>query len=506
MNAPIYSVIYCRVSTDEQVENYSLGTQETGCGDYCKREGITVDRIFVEEGESAKTADRPMFQQALEYCRKNKGRIRYFVVYKVNRFARNHYDHAVVKAILAKCGVSLRSATEHFDDSAVGKLTENMLATFAQFDNDQRAETTTAGMKAALLAGRWPFSPPLGYVAGMDANGEPLPAIDAGRAPLIKRAFEQYATGNFTKRQVLRNAVSAGLTTKRGKPLSQQTFDKLLQVKFYAGYVYCLKWKIERRGLHEPLITEELFNSVQAVLKGKKLSVTPHLRNHPDFPLRRFVKCARCNRPLTGSWCKGRNESFPFYRCPNPGCVSIRKETLEGYFLALLEGLRPQPDILRLFNAIVVDVWKQKQGDATAFLAKLEEKLAEVKERKKRLLDMFLDKRIRQEDYDERNDTLRQEIGTLEMEVHATKLEELDIEELLGFANTVLSQPSLLWFDADCDQKQRLQKVFFPQGVSFDGESFGTAVTGSMLHYLQTIVEEKTSLASPTGFEPVLPP
>ena len=506
MTAQIYSIIYCRVSTDEQVGNYSLGTQEAGCREYCKRKAITVDRVFVEEGESAKTTDRPIFQQALDYCRKNKGKIRYFIVYKLNRFARNQYDHAMVKALLAKHGVGLRSASEEFDESAAGKLIENTLATFAQFDNDQRAETTVEGMKAALYAGRWPFSLPLGYMAGLDANGEPLPRIDTDRAHLIKRVFEQYVTGNFTKRQVLRNAIAAGLTTKKGKPVSQQTFDKLLQIKFYAGFVYSRKWKIERRGLHEPLITEELFNSVQAVLTGKKLSVTPHLRNHPDFPLRRFVRCARCSRPLTGSWCKGRNESFPFYRCPNTRCVSIRKENLEGYFLALLGRLTPQTDILRLFKAIVVDVWKQKQGDAEAFLATLEEKLADLKERKTRLLDMFLDKRIRQEDYEERNDALRQEIGTLEMEAHATKLEELDLEECLGFADTVLSQPSRLWFDADCDQKQRLQKVFFPEGLTFDGESFGTAVTGSMFSCLEAVVQEKTTLASPTGFEPVLPP
>jgi len=61
-----------------------------------------------------------------------------------------------------KHGVGLRSATEPFDDTPVGKLTENMLATFAQFDNDQKAETTATGMKSALGEGRWPFSPPLG--------------------------------------------------------------------------------------------------------------------------------------------------------------------------------------------------------------------------------------------------------------------------------------------------------------------------------------------------------
>ena len=92
------------------------------------------------------------------------------------------------------------------------------------------------------------------------------------------------------------------------------------------------------------------------------------------------------------------------------------------------------------------------------------------------------------------------------MDLHAVELEELDVEAVLGFADTILSNPARLWFEAKCEQKQRLQKVFFPQGITFDGENFGTALTGSLFSYLDEIVREKTNLASPTGFEPVLSP
>jgi site-specific DNA recombinase len=270
------AIIYCRVSTEEQIENYSLGTQQRACEEYCRRQNINVLQVFIEEGESAKTADRPKFQQAITYCRENKSKVQFFVVYKVNRFARNQYDHWSVKVLLSKFGVSLRSATETFDESAVGKLTENMLATVAQFDNDQKAETTATGMKAALREGRWPFSPPLGYVTGRDSKGKPLLSLDPVRSPHIRRAFEQFATGNFTKKQVLRDALTAGLRTNRGKAVPQQTFDKTLQNKFYAGFVSSPKWKIEVKGLHEPLISEGLFNTVQACFRAK------------SFPLRRI--------------------------------------------------------------------------------------------------------------------------------------------------------------------------------------------------------------------------
>ena len=75
------AVIYVRVSSEEQVQNLSLGTQEAICREYCGRNNIEVDRVFVEKGESAKTVDRTEFQAMLEYCRHNKGRVQFVVVY-----------------------------------------------------------------------------------------------------------------------------------------------------------------------------------------------------------------------------------------------------------------------------------------------------------------------------------------------------------------------------------------------------------------------------------------
>ena len=114
------AVIYCRVSTKDQVENFSLGTQGKSCRDYCAKHGFAVDKEFVEEGESAKTANRTQFQKMLAYCRENKGRVKWVVVYAVSRFARSVHDHAQTRAHLASLGISLRSVTEHFDESSQG--------------------------------------------------------------------------------------------------------------------------------------------------------------------------------------------------------------------------------------------------------------------------------------------------------------------------------------------------------------------------------------------------
>jgi site-specific DNA recombinase len=87
MNEPAKKcVIYCRVSSKEQVEGTSLETQQKFCREYAARQGWDVSDVFVEMGESAKTADRTQFQKALSFCARKKPRIDFFVVYKLDRF------------------------------------------------------------------------------------------------------------------------------------------------------------------------------------------------------------------------------------------------------------------------------------------------------------------------------------------------------------------------------------------------------------------------------------
>src|SRR5258705_10393419 len=106
------AVIYVRVSTKEQTENLSLTTQLKACEDYCERQGFHVLARFREEGESAKTADCTELQKLLQFCRTNKGRVQFVVVFNLTRFARDKYDHFALRAHLKSLGISLRSPTD----------------------------------------------------------------------------------------------------------------------------------------------------------------------------------------------------------------------------------------------------------------------------------------------------------------------------------------------------------------------------------------------------------
>jgi site-specific DNA recombinase len=271
----VRAVIYCRVSTKDQVQNLSLDTQPQVCSQYCNRQGLEVDRVFIEPGESAKTANRTQFQALLTHCRERKGRIQYVVVYSVTRFAREKYDHYLLRAQLQRLGVTLRSATEPIDDSSTGKLMEGIVSAFAQFDNDVRSERTVEGMKARLKRGGWTFKAPLGYLSRRDSMGRKILVPDPDRASFVTHSFELYSSGLYNKNQVLRIVTKMGLRSCSGKALTPQSFGAMLRKPIYAGRIVVRGWDVTTAADFEPLVTSQVFERVQALLGGRRSSVSP---------------------------------------------------------------------------------------------------------------------------------------------------------------------------------------------------------------------------------------
>jgi site-specific DNA recombinase len=249
------AVIYVRVSTKEQTENLSLPTQLRACEEYCRRQGYQILERFHEEGESAKTTDRSQLQALLKYCRIHKSKVHFVVVYNLTRFAREKYDHFALRALLKSLGISLRSATEPIDDTSTGKLMEGVLAAFAQFDNDVRSDRTRAGMRAALELGRWTFPAPLGYLNAPKWSSASL-VHDPERAPLVRRTFEDLATGQYTKQEVIARATAAGLRSRKALALSPQSFGQMMRNPIYVGKVESPDYGVSVQGDFEPLVDE----------------------------------------------------------------------------------------------------------------------------------------------------------------------------------------------------------------------------------------------------------
>lgn len=295
------AIIYIRVSTTEQAETgYGLKTQEETCLEYAKRQNINILRLFIEKGESAKNTNRTELRKLLDFIQTCYNEIDYLIVFKLDRLARNLVDYTNLLSILTKYGILLKSATETIGESPEGKLMQNIIASFAQFDNDQKSQRTILGMKQAVKEGRWIWLAPYGYKHEM-VNNKSLLVFSKDKKN-VKKIFNDFLKG---KRQY---EISEDFKSK-GIKISFQKVAYILTNPIYAGIIKTTLFDEPIKAIHKPIIAETTFYRVQELLnKNTKKLYKPTLSY--DFPLTRFLKCPYCNRNLKGSWSKGRSKNI----------------------------------------------------------------------------------------------------------------------------------------------------------------------------------------------------
>jgi DNA invertase Pin-like site-specific DNA recombinase len=303
-------VLYARVSTEKQADKeLSIPAQLLAMREYAHQHGWTVVQEFIESGASARTADRPVLKQLLARCKLGEPKPEVVLVHKIDRFARNVYDYATVRAVLKQQGVRVTSVVENTDDSVSGELVENIMASIAQFYSANLGDEARKGMRQKVLNGGWPHKAPRGYasVRNSDGRGSHL-VLHRRESALIRAAFELYATGHYAVRTLVERLAKDGLTAKSGRPIAASYLRRILENCFYTGRI---KWGgLDVAGVHPALVTRELFERVQDVIARRYRD--PTLKGAAGkFPLRRVAICAACRSHMTAE----RHDRWEYYRC-----------------------------------------------------------------------------------------------------------------------------------------------------------------------------------------------
>ncbi len=490
-------VIYTRVSTDEQARsNLSLKGQKDAALKYCADNDIQIAAIFTDEGESAKTADRPQLLAALDYCKKNYKEIDGFVVWKLDRLARKSADHHVITAVLKKHGVRLISVTEPIDDSATGQLMETILAGYAQFDNDVRAERSGAGVLRRIQEGGWPHLAPLGYINVKDDLKRPTLEPDEN-APIIAKWLLEYLKGGYTQYDMNGLAWKMGVRSRLGKRLSYQQTCNMLRSPIYAGQVYSKMLDYPIRGLHEPLITLEDHLLILDRLDGRKKPRSGE-RVNKAWPLRGgFVICNICGASLTGSAPKGRSKHYPIYSCPNCRAknvghrVSVDREAMHAQFEDLLLSITPSEVHLKLFREVFVKKWQKAHLEQRRRIQELQGELERLEERKGRVVDMFIDGQLTPEEKREQTSRIESDRLRTELKLSEMKTQAVDSDTLIDFGINMIKNAPKLWRIANEIERRRLQLAIFPEGLRYDFiNGFGTAKLSGLYDVIQQVDEQ----------------
>src|SRR3990167_7293942 len=477
LNRPNTAVIYVRVSSQEQVGGYSLSDQERIDTKYAKDNQWEVLKVFREEGESAKTADRTQMNAMREYCLKNVGKVGYIIVYKADRFSRNTMDHALLRKFFRDCGVELKSATEPIEDTPYGRFFELMLSGIANLENDVRTEKTITGMRSKALDGYWPWGAPWGY-KNVELMGKRRIILDEERGKIAKFVCEEFNRGATSFRELADKVnLNWDAKSKHGLKMSKQLVYKILTNPFYCGKIAVPGWGIEVEGKHDAIISEKLFLENQDIIAGNKKSrKQPRNRNNPDFPLR-GVECVECRKNLTGGFTKGNGGKYPYYSHGNKFCSkrgSIHKDKLENSFTEFLSLYTPDIELMdALTEAIIVVHEKEKQSNIQQG-GKFEKKLKKLDEEMEELLQLRLDRVIESREYSIENDKRKKKKSEPEMLKNNLANSNPDIEYAVKFGTRLIKELPTTWQMLESGELKALRALLFPKNIQYMYPGFKT--------------------------------
>ncbi len=322
---PTRCAIYTRVSTDEGLsqEFNSLDAQREAAEAYIRsqrHEGwVALPESYNDGGFSGGTMDRPALKRLLADI--EAGSIDCVIVYKVDRLSRSLLDFARIVATFEEHGVSFVSVTQQFNTTAsLGRLTLNILLSFAQFEREIIAERTRDKMCAARRKGKWIGGHPvLGY--DVDPQGGKL-VVNEDEAQRVRTIFELYL-----KHQSLMSVVEElnhrGWTTKRwitkkgvergGLPLNKDIVFRILSNVTYTGRVNH-KGDIYP-GEHPAIVERELWEKVNGLLRQNGVSGGQQIRNRHGALLRGLLHCEPCGTAMTHTFTAKNGRRYRYYVC-----------------------------------------------------------------------------------------------------------------------------------------------------------------------------------------------
>ena len=309
------AVIYARYSSDNQREE-SIEGQLRECTAFAEKNGITVLRHYIDRAVSAKTDNRPEFQNMIKDSSKKLFDI--IIVWKLDRFARNRYDSARYKAQLKKNGVKVVSATEVISDGAEGIILESMLEGFAEYYSVDLSEKVVRGMTDNALKCMFNGGTlPMGYMIDAEQRFQ----VDPVTAPFILEAFKRYDEG-ATMTEIRDRLNARGMKNTRGNSLTYNSVQHLLKNRRYIGE-YKYRDVIVPDGI-PAIVPKDMFDRVQERLEKNKKAPARH-KAEDDYLLTTKLFCGYCGAYLCGESGTSRTGIVHHYY----KCVSVKKKRTE---------------------------------------------------------------------------------------------------------------------------------------------------------------------------------
>ena len=509
------AVAYIRVSSIGQKDNESPNTQKIKIKQYAESNNIEIVEWFEDIAKSAKTANRDGLQQLLKFALKEREQIDHMIVYKMSRASRDAKTFFVdIVSRLQTRGITIRSATETFDETPGGQFMQLLHLGMAQFDNGIKSEYTKDNMQNLANQGYYQHPPVVGYSTCKIRNesGKYRPSLKQNEmAPKVKLVLERFSMGDMSKAELTRYAEEVGLRSRYGKVLGRDSINRLLINATYAGLIKDCHTGFEvRPGKHDGIISEQTYNRNQMLVHGQNSRLEEvHLKKNEMYVLKGTLRCVECNKLMYASAPKtGNGGHSPRYHCGKCQQRSIPARLVHQDFEDMLKSIKPTEGTLKLYKEVLIREANHQLGRINKEVEQLRDELTDISNKRFAAIDKFTMGDLTKEEKNDFIDAL--DIRKLAAEAQledaegVQALRENEIEYAINFMDQVDKQ----WADASFDLQQQFQKMIFPNGVAYDAENrrFGTSEI-SVLYRLADIKKSPQgtrlfNLVAGAGLEP----
>lgn len=438
---------YIRVSTAKQGDGVSLQEQRDAIEAFAGRNDLTITEWF-EEKQTAAKGGRPTFNRMIASLK--TGRAQGLVIHKIDRSARNLRDWAAIGE-LSDAGIDVYFATETLDfRSRGGRLTADIQAVIAADYIRNLREECKKGIRGRLKQGLYPFKAPVGY---LDNGGGKPKTPDPKTAPIIRKLFELYASGQHTYESLIDYAATYGLGGAQGGRLTKCGIETILKNPFYIGLIR-LKGSGEIfPGVHLPLISRDLFDRVQAQREGR----LGQIRTRHQHLYRRLFRCALCDGPMVPERQKGR----VYYRCKTRPCPTktVREDRIEQAITAAIDRLALGSEAIELAGSSpMIEEAIERLGDQRRAL---ELQIKAEKARIDRLDELLIASDISTEVYKAKRNVALLELARREEELAYLPTEAASAARLRTLAELSKSL-KVAYKTANPDEKRELVEILWP--------------------------------------------
>ena len=403
--------IYTRKSTDtEDRQVRSISDQLAELKELAIKEDIEVIDIFVEK-QTAKTPGRPVFNEMLQRIENNEASG--ILAWHPDRLARNSVDGGKIIYLLDTGKITeLKFPTFWCDTTPQGKFMLSIAFSQSKYYVDNLSENIKRGHRNKLKEGIWPRNAPLGYLNDK-VNKVIIPDIE--RSPYIVKAFEAYATGKYTLRQIRELVTELGFRSQKEQVLSISNIHDILRNPIFCGL---LRYGGEiYEGKHKPIITKKLFDSVAEVMSRKSKPKSKVLK---DYLYRGFFLCGECGCFITTETQKGHN----YLRCTkrkNP-CNQkyVREEIITSQIEKEIKKVSLPPDWI----SWMIDENKKDQSSeiqsGELFANKVKADISLLESKIEKLMTAYLENALSLEEYREMKNKIMNEKQLLKEKLSAS--------------------------------------------------------------------------------------